>query len=533
MTRRQRIAAAAALIVAAVALRGIPWLANYPLHRDEALYGYWARLIASGRDPLLLTTWIDKPPLVIYLLAASLRTFGTNELALRLPGMAAGLLTLAATYALAKRAYGSPVAWLAAALLTLSPFAILFAPTAFTDPWLTLWLVLTAWAALSGRAFGAGATLGLAVASKQQGLLGAPLMLALLAAQAGGHPRPWRHFGQSIGAGLLGFAVIFVPVIYWDSLRWSNRPSFWDRSLLTYGGLGVAAPAEWPRRAAEWGAQLALLFGLPALSALMLGGAAAVGVRGVVRWAAERRAAAGAELAHRVDAVLAGFVLGYLALHAMITFQVWDRYLLPLAPLVCVLAARGVAGVICAARRRVAPDLNLLSPAFQRRMRLPLPNPAWTRRAGLVGATVLALVLIYAAVLGTTGRLPVGSDHGAYAGLDRVVTTVRQQPGDAVVYHQCLGWYFDFYLFDAPQERRWWDSGWKLASDAFRTAQQTPARRQIVILAAWETPQVDVIRLALTSKGLALVETDRIRRPDGTPSFTLYRIMPAQEAFAR
>ena len=509
MTRRQRIAAAAALIVAAVALRGIPWLANYPLHRDEALYGYWARLIASGSDPLLLTTWIDKPPLVIYLIAASLRTFGTNELALRLPGMAAGLLTLAATYALAKRAYDRPVAWLAVALLTLSPFAILFAPTAFTDPWLTLWLVIAAWAALGGRAFGAGLALGLAVASKQQGLLGAPLVLALLAAQVSDHPRPWRHLGRSFGAALLGCAVIFIPVIYWDSLRWSNRPSFWDRSLMTYGGLGVAAPADWPRRAVEWGAQLALLFGLPALSALMLGGAAAVGVRGAMRWAAERRATTGAKLAHRVDVVLAAYVLGYLALHTVITFQVWDRYLLPLAPLVCVLAARGFAGAI------------------------HLPNPALPRRAGLVSATVLALALVYAAGLGTTGRLPVGSDHGAYAGLDQVVTTVRQQPADAVVYHQCLGWYFDFYLFDAPQERRWWDSGWKLASDAFQTAQQTPARRQWVILAAWEAPQADEIRLALTSKGLALVETDRIRRPDGTQSFTLYRIMPAQEAFAR
>ena len=512
MTRRQRIAAAAALIVAAVALRGIPWLANYPLHRDEALYGYWARLIASGSDPLLLTTWIDKPPLVIYLIAASLRAFGTNELALRLPGMTAGLLTLVVTYALAKRAYGSLVAWLAAALLTLSPFAILFAPTAFTDPWLTLWLVLAAWAALGGQALGAGLALGLAVASKQQGLLGMPLMLALLAVQAGGQPRPWRHFGRSFGAALLGFAVIFIPVIYWDSLRWSNRPSFWDRSLTTYGGLGVAAPAEWPRRAAEWGAQLALLFGLPALSALMLGGAAAVGVRGAVCGAAARRTATGAALAHRVDAVLAAYGLGYLVLHGVLTFQVWDRYLLPLAPLVCVLAARGIAGAVDAVRR---------------------PNLALPRRAGAVGALALALALTYAAGLGTTGRLPVGSDHGAYAGFDRVVTTVRQQPADTVVYHQCLGWYFDFYLFDAPQERRWWDSGWKLASDAFQTAQQTPARRQMVILAAWETPQADDIRLALISKGLALVETDRIRRPDGTPSFTLYRIMPAQEAFAR
>ena len=82
-------------LVAAI-LRILPWLANYPLHHDEALYGYWARLIASGQDPLLLTPWIDKPPLTLYLLAASSAAFGASELALRLPGMIAGLLTVLA-----------------------------------------------------------------------------------------------------------------------------------------------------------------------------------------------------------------------------------------------------------------------------------------------------------------------------------------------------------------------------------------------------------------------------------------------------
>jgi 4-amino-4-deoxy-L-arabinose transferase-like glycosyltransferase len=75
-------------MVLGLALRLVPWLAAYPLHRDEALYGTWARLIASGRDPLLLTPWVDKPPFVPYLLAGSLHLFGVSSLALRLPSHA-------------------------------------------------------------------------------------------------------------------------------------------------------------------------------------------------------------------------------------------------------------------------------------------------------------------------------------------------------------------------------------------------------------------------------------------------------------
>jgi hypothetical protein len=44
-------------------------IAEQGFHGDEAIYGYWAQLVASGRDPLLLSVPLDKPPLFIYLLA--------------------------------------------------------------------------------------------------------------------------------------------------------------------------------------------------------------------------------------------------------------------------------------------------------------------------------------------------------------------------------------------------------------------------------------------------------------------------------
>ena len=197
LARARTSGLAAAMVLVAIILRIIPWLTNYPLHRDEALYGYWAQLIASGRDPLLLSPWVDKPPLVLYLLAADIRAFGASELALRLPGLIASLLLVLVTFGFARRAYGVRVALIAAGLLTLSPFAILFAPTAFTDPWLALWLVAAAWAALARRPFLAGLLLGLAVASKQQGVLGVPLVFALLIAAGGQEEQEEQRRGGS------------------------------------------------------------------------------------------------------------------------------------------------------------------------------------------------------------------------------------------------------------------------------------------------------------------------------------------------
>ena len=637
--------AIAVILLGAVVLRVIPWLTGYPLHHDEALYGYWARLIASGRDPLLLTPWVDKPPLVLYLLAADIRAFGASELALRLPGLIASLLLVLVTFGFARRAYDVRVALIAAGLLTVSPFAILFAPTAFTDPWLALWLVAAAWAALARRPFLSGLLLGLAVASKQQGVLGVPLVLALLIACqqqiangkqqiANGKQqianRKWQIAnGKSQMAesgeqrayrsptkrsvvrdtlyATLGFALIFAPVTYWDSLRWVNRPSFWDRSLTTYGPLALAPLAAWPQRVADWAAQIGYLFGLPVLSGLMLLIGAAVGVRAILalyapqwvrpqecpiarslqsgnaksvilrppcqaggmrpgsdrhcegdsprqshpqvkdcfgvatprndvissgftaqhqlqRTSSEESHERGrnpfdalrvtgpigdispiaAPLATRVDVILDVYTAGYLVLHFAATFQPWDRYLLPILPWICVLAARGfVLGW---------EELGGRS-GLQR-----------TLRASAL--LVLVPALLYSAWLGAAGRLPAGSNHGAYAGLDQVIATLRQQPADAIIYDRWLGWHYDFYLFDAPQERRWWGSGWKLADDAAHTARTEPERGQWVVLPDWERSAVEDLHLPLASRGLALVEVRRICRPDNTRSFTLYRIVP-------
>ncbi len=528
----------AAVVLVAGLLRLVPWLADYPLHRDEALYGYWARLIASGQDPLLLTPWIDKPPLSIYLIAGSFAGLGVSELTLRLPGLVASMLTVPAVYALANRMYGRPTARLAAGLFALSPFAVLFAPTAFTDTWLTLWLVVGAWAALSGRGLATGLAAGLAVASKQQGALVAPLLLVLLMVSTWPSGERGHNRLRSALAALVGFAAVFGPLTFWDSLRWHNRPSFWDRSLTTYGPLVAAPPTLWPSRAADWAEPLGYLFGFPVLSWAMLALAAWTGIRAqsLARQAwASRIAHLGLSLPGRAkelplsrsaaqqprqtlspkdtrpasptEPILAGYVAGYLLLHLIVTFQPWDRYLLPLVPLVCLLAARGaqLAGL-------VKPDGG--APSAMAPLR---PVIALALAAGLVGA----------AGLGAVGRFPVGSDHGAYTGIRQVAAFLRYQPAETVIYHQSLGWYFDFYLFDAPQERRWFDTAEKLAAEAGRTAEAGPHVPQWAVVPGWEADRVADWAQALAARGLTLADARYVHRPDGSISFEIYRIVSA------
>ena len=56
-----------------------------PLHHDEALYAFWARLIATGIDPMLNSVPVDKPPLFIYVLAILFKKMGVSDIIARLP----------------------------------------------------------------------------------------------------------------------------------------------------------------------------------------------------------------------------------------------------------------------------------------------------------------------------------------------------------------------------------------------------------------------------------------------------------------
>src|SRR5689334_10364039 len=168
----------AALLVA-TQLRLLPLLTNR-FHPDEALYASFARLIVSGRDPLLSGVVVDKPPLPFYLTALSFFLLGSTEFAARLPNFYASLLSLALLFAFARRLYDLATAHLATWILALSPFSILFSITVFIDPLLTLLVLWGLWAVLTRQPRAAGLTFALAFATKQTALLFLPLAFALM-----------------------------------------------------------------------------------------------------------------------------------------------------------------------------------------------------------------------------------------------------------------------------------------------------------------------------------------------------------------
>jgi 4-amino-4-deoxy-L-arabinose transferase-like glycosyltransferase len=481
-----------ALFLIAFILRTAP-LTAHRFHADEALYASWA--LHTTSDPALISEPLDKPPLPIYTLASLFRLVGPSELVARLPNLAASMVSIGLLYAGGKAVYGMRTALSATVLYAVSPLASLFAPTAFMDPQLVMWMLFGLWAAVSHQPLVAGLSLGLAYATKQQSVLLMPLVLAALV---------WSRQSMTEGLrpGLLvsliavaGFLPIFGLVTWWDSLRWHLQPSFWDRSLITYGGLGLAPLSAWAERAVDWGKLLGYVFDSSALNCLLLLGLP------VQLWTAGHECRRDAKL--RFDLVLAVYLASYLVLHWVTTIQVWDRYLLPLVPLMCLLLARG----LCRLRRLATRLPTTLQWAGK-----------WPpiRAGSLVAA---ALILGAPALAAARSQVPVGSDHGAYQGIDRMATFVQANlPEEATLYYHWLGWHYRYYLHNAEFSTVWYPDPQSLAEEA---AAKAGAVRTIAF-PEWRDD--GAVQGALAHQGLALVPLFSTYRADGSPSFALHLI---------
>jgi hypothetical protein len=296
---------------------------------------------------------------------------------------------------------------------------------------------------------------------------------------------------------VLGFTLPFLGVMAWDAARWSARPGFWQQSALSYGGLNWAPFLEWGERWTEWLGWARYLAGSPLLAILLLLGSIVLQMAG---WRSHPRSKEA-----WFDSLWLIFSLGYLLAHTVLEFSIWDRYLLPLAPLAALLLARFIAW---------------MSPGWERLGRVCTGRHAgrlvrWVQVSAIGLIVCLALFSGYKAA---ANGYPIGGDHWAYQGLDEIAAYLQQNaPADAVLYHHWLRWHYSYYLYGSTLELKWWESGEHMQREALRS----PGRVQYVVLPDWRTFEPD-------APGLSFELLYQARRQDKSVSFSLYQVHPLE-----
>ncbi len=113
--------------------------------QDEAVYGHAsARMVRTGdwATPVFLDRFmLNKPPLLMWAGAASMRVAGINPVALRVPGLAAGVLCCVLIYWWLRRSKSMAAAICGVLLLLATPVFHSIARKFMTDTLLTLFVV--------------------------------------------------------------------------------------------------------------------------------------------------------------------------------------------------------------------------------------------------------------------------------------------------------------------------------------------------------------------------------------------------------
>jgi hypothetical protein len=290
----------------------------------------------------------------------------------------------------------------------------------------------------------------------------------------------------------VGSAASVVALVFaWDAVRVAKgADGFWQVGVVGYGGLRFIWPHELWRRMQDWLGLLRYLFVSPAINALFV-----IGLPLLVWISLVRRSRARTAFA---DLLLVSFVLIYVLFHWLVAFPPWDRYLLPLVPVLAVLLGRIVR--IAASRPRFLAQ-------------------SWRAPAS---ALLLALLLTMPALKAEAGGYPIGRDRVAYQGIDGVVSFFSRLPEGSVVYHHWLGWHYHHALFDGPVYLAYWPSPAWLARDVQAFGDREP---RYVAFPAWESAAR--VRGALSDVGYGLEPALTTARQDGSPAFVVYAIRPS------
>lgn len=313
-----------AILVLAAALRLVGIRYGLPLsllNPDESSIVPRAWRMGHGHlDP----GWYDYPSLMMLVLAPVQAFFGAPAFgAARYIAMLIGLGGVGAAWWLGRRAYGTGAAVVGAAAVAVATTHVAYSRMAVTDVLLTLAITCALALAIQGKLEWAGLAVGLAASAKYPGAVAAvPVVVA-------GWGR-WRALGWAAGLAVVGFASTSPFVLIHAGSAWDDVSRV--QRLARAGWLGFENDPITPL------AYIDRLWGAVGLLVL-------VAVAGVVA-ALFRRS--------RADLVLLSFV-GVYVLTLLPQEAHFDRYVLPLVPVLAVLAGSIRVGVPLALVALVLP----------------------------------------------------------------------------------------------------------------------------------------------------------------------------------
>ncbi|HVQ71647.1 MAG TPA: glycosyltransferase family 39 protein [Bradyrhizobium sp.] len=224
-------------LIAAVAVLARTWQLSqndfgrqYYAAAVRSMLDSWHNFIFNAFDPAGFVS-IDKPPVAIWLQAASAKLLGFSALSILLAQVIAGLAAILLVYVLVRKYWGAPAAAIAALSLACSPVNVAVDRSNNTESCLILVLLAAVWLGMRAAETGRLTTFCAAMAAIGIGfnvkmgtaLVLAPVLALTFSLARPGAPVTW-HLGRQAIAGIVLVAVSLSWAIFFDLTPARDRP---------------------------------------------------------------------------------------------------------------------------------------------------------------------------------------------------------------------------------------------------------------------------------------------------------------------
>ena len=222
-------------------------------------------------------------------------------------------------------------------------------------------------------------------------------------------PRPATKLTQRLISFSLATVGVLCPLFLWEYGR-NGEFLLWRNQINNYGGLRLAWSWElWPR-----------LWGWSELFVLSLGGGLLLPL-----WSEKNSPSTDQHNQDPIWQVIILYIISYIAFHWLVAIPIWDRYLLPVVPLVALALAH-----------RFGDGLNI--------------------RSGPVSWSILLfLILLPQAHFTRTAGFPLGGSPQADDGAAQIAQYLKQKPYGTVLYDHWYSWQWGYHLFDDKVHVSW------------------------------------------------------------------------------
>lgn len=219
-------------------------------YTDETLYGFRSigliDYTASPRQPSVwqwlqpVPAWAhlsfsDHPPLVFWLQNLSFSVFGVNTVALRLPSVVAGVVSIFLLYLVGRKLFNETVGLLSGGILAIYTYHIWISRIGLQESLVIMFMLLTVYYALRSKERGRyyvvwGAALGLSLLAKYTSAILIPISIAYFLI-ADKKFFALKKFWQGAGLSFL----VFSPVLLYNIMLFKTRGHFDFQLSILFG----------------------------------------------------------------------------------------------------------------------------------------------------------------------------------------------------------------------------------------------------------------------------------------------------------